>query len=121
MPAFSAERLPDQALDAPCAELRARGQLLHRGESDSADLAQAPALLAVGHQPKPAAVPADPDRAVPIPQQPAPLTGGNLPDLLDLPDAPRLTGPIRRLAAGHPGRPATARLDATGYRTTIAG
>jgi hypothetical protein len=65
-------------------------------------------------------VPAEPDRPVPIPQRPVPAgTGDGLADLLGLPDAPRLTGPVRRLAAGHPGQAVTGRLDATGYRTAI--
>lgn len=59
----------------------------------------------------------DLDRPIRIPQQPKPVTH----DLLDLPNAPGITVPIRRLAAGYPGRPAIARLDTTGYRTTISG
>ena len=68
-----------------------------------------------------ATVPSCPDQPVPIPQQPAPLTSGALADLLALPDAPRLTGPVRRLAVNHPGWPATARLDTTGYRIEVDG
>nr|MDT0659254.1 hypothetical protein [Micromonospora sp. DSM 115978] len=63
-----------------------------------------------------AAVPTDPDRPIPIPQHPKPITG----HLADLLDTANLTDPVRRLAARHPGRPATARLDAAGYRTTVA-
>ncbi|MDG4831556.1 hypothetical protein O7627_19950 [Solwaraspora sp. WMMD1047] len=63
-----------------------------------------------------AAVPTDPNHPIPIPQHPKPITG----HLADLLDTATLTDPVRRLAARHPGRPATARLDATGYRTTVA-
>ena len=65
-----------------------------------------------------AAVPTHPNRPIRIPQHPKPITG-HLADLLDPADAPQLTEPVRRLAAHHPGRTATARLDHTGYRTTV--
>ena len=65
-----------------------------------------------------AAVPTNPSRPIRIPQQPKPITG-HLADLLEPADATHLTEPVRRLAAAHPGQPATARLDPTGYRTTV--
>jgi len=66
-----------------------------------------------------ATTPHDPDQPIPIPQRPAPLTDDEIADLLNLPDTTNLAEPVRRLAANHPGRPATARLHTTGYHTTI--
>ncbi len=58
-----------------------------------------------------ATIPADPEQPIRVPQQPAPAAAP--------PDTTGLTARVRRLAAAHPGRPATARLDTTGHRTAF--
>lgn len=55
-----------------------------------------------------AAVPADPDLPMSIPQQPRPV-----------PAPGDLAGPVRRIAAAHPGRVVTARWTADGCRTWV--